>query len=177
MDSRAQRIEGIDWLASMRQVRWAAMMVFAALGLALVSAAAWMQTRHEVLLLLAQIAAAGAALLRLREAVLETRLVFLAWQYVRSRWRHVRHGDISRLRGYLRVAVKLMLLAWLVVFSLAWFPVVMHLPARIPGSEGIYVIATFFLVVHFAASQAAYRRLAAALIESLELQRIGAIPA
>lgn len=176
MDARVQRFERIDWLAWMRRVRWAAMMVFGALGLALVSAALWMQTRHEAFLTLAQAAAVAAAVLRLREAILETRLVFLAWRYVRARWRDVRHDDISRLRGHLRGAVRLMLLAWLVVLSMAGLPAVMHLPLQAPGSERIYIIATFVLVMHFAASQSAYRRLASALVDSLQLQRVGAIP-
>ncbi|MGO4779584.1 hypothetical protein AB4084_29345, partial [Lysobacter sp. 2RAB21] len=83
-------------------MRWTAMMVFAALVLALALAAVWMRTQSGMFLFLAQTAAAGAALLRFRGAVLETRLVFASRRYINARWLDVRREDIRQLRHCLK---------------------------------------------------------------------------
>ncbi|ALN90822.1 hypothetical protein [Lysobacter gummosus] len=177
MNPRSPPADGIDWPGSARRVRWTAMMVFAALVLALALAAVWMRTQSGMCLILAQIAAAGAAVLRFRGAVLETRLIFAARRCINARWLDVRREDIRQLRRCLKRSIKLAISAWPVALAMGCLPLVMELPGQVAGGERIYAIATLFFVLHFAASEAAYRQLVGALVGSLELERVCVLPA
>lgn len=76
MAARFHGWERVDWSGTVRRIRWTAAMAFCAMMSAFVLAVYWMKTGIGSLLMLAQAAAALAALLRLREAVLEAGLVF-----------------------------------------------------------------------------------------------------
>ncbi|MGO4776061.1 hypothetical protein AB4084_11245, partial [Lysobacter sp. 2RAB21] len=67
--------------------------------------------------------------------------------------------------------------AWPVALAMGCLPLVMELPGQVAGGERIYAITTLFFVLHFAASEAAYRQLVGALVESLELERVCVLPA
>lgn len=118
MGARFHGWERVDWSGTVRRIRWTEATAFAAMMSAFVLAAYWMKTGLDALLMLAQAAAALAALLRLREAVLETGLVLKAWRYVRSSWRGVRREDIHQLRGYLLSSIVPALGAWPVVVGM-----------------------------------------------------------
>lgn len=143
-------------------------MAFAAMMSAFVLAGYWMKTGLDALLMLAQAAAALAALLRLREAVLETGLVLKAWRYVKSSWRGVRREDIHQLRGYLLSSIVPALGAWPVVVGMGCLPFLMHLPGLVPGGEQVFAMATLLFVIHFAVAEISYRRLAGAVVDSLD---------
>ncbi|WP_152670055.1 hypothetical protein [Lysobacter capsici] len=152
-----------------------AAMAFCAMMSAFVLAVYWMKTGIGSLLMLAQAAAALAALLRLREAVLEAGLVFKAWRYVKDSWRGVRRDDIRQLRSYVLRSIVPALGAWPVVVGMACLPFLMHLPVVIPGGEEVFAIATLLFVMHFAAAEVSYRRLAGAVVDSLDSRYVCAL--
>lgn len=167
--------ERVDWVGTLQRIRWTAAMAFCTMMSAFVLAVYWLKTGIGALLMMAQVAAALAALLRLREAVLETGLVFKAWRYVKASWRGVRRDDIRQLRSYLLASFVPALGAWPVVFSMAGLPFVMHLPGLVPGGEVLFAITTLLFVMHFATGEVSYRRLAGAVVDSLDSRHVCAV--
>lgn len=150
-------------------------MVFCAMMSAFVLAVYWMKTGIDSLLMLAQAAAALAALLRLREALLEAGLVFKAWRYVTDSWRGVRREDIRQLRSHVIRSIVPALGAWPVVVGMASLPFLMHLPIVVPGGENVFAMATLLFVMHFASAEVSYRGLAGAVIDSLDSRYVCAL--
>lgn len=175
MGARFHGWERVDWSGTVQRIRWTAAMAFGAMLSAFVLAVYWMKTGIDSLLMLAQAAAALAALLRLREAVLETGLVFKAWRYVKSSWHGVRRDDIRQLRGYLLRSAVPALGAWPVVIGMGCLPFLMHLPVVVPGGEEVFGMATLLFVMHFAAAEVSYRRLAGAVVDSLDSRHVCAV--